>query len=257
MRLLVHGIGSYPPGAAIGPARWPHHDLIVVTAGSVGLQAGRRRLVLRAGDAVLLPPAVAFHGRAGADGGGIWVQHFAAPPADLPPCCRRARGAFVLRGAAGGATARALLGRIHELHSSGSRRWRRAALLRALLSELAAVESAGPGRPAGDGRLAVALRWAGEHPGAARNLGVLAAHAGCSVSHFRAIFRRERRGAAGAWLRSSRLAEAQRLLRESALPLKEIAVRVGYADAVSFNRAFTRRYRVPPGRYRRAVTPAW
>jgi AraC-like DNA-binding protein len=259
MQLLIHGLGTYGPDAAIGPACWPHHDLIVVTAGTVVLRSGRRRLALRAEDAVLIPPGTAFVGEAGPGGGAIWVQHFAAAAGDLPAGFRRARGVLALRGAGGGEAVGMLLRRLHQLHERrGTEVLRlRTALFAALLAELALVPRAPASVEAGVDapRMQPALRWAESNLGAARTLGTLARQAGLSESHFRSLFRRERGVAAGAWLRERRMAEARRLLAQPELPLKEIAARLGYGDGVSFNRAFTRHHGTPPGRYRRRRAP--
>ena len=48
MKLLVCGTGSYRRGGIVGPARWPHHDLIVVTGGALTLRCGTRELAMMA-----------------------------------------------------------------------------------------------------------------------------------------------------------------------------------------------------------------
>lgn len=50
-----------------------------------------------------------------------------------------------------------------------------------------------------------------------------------------------------------RLAEAARVLANSAATLEEVANHVGYASAEGFVRAFERHYGMPPGRWRRQV----
>jgi AraC family transcriptional regulator len=46
---------------------------------------------------------------------------------------------------------------------------------------------------------------------------------------------------------------ARQLLRESALPLADIAVQCGFADQSHFTRVFSGRTGLSPGRWRRAV----
>ncbi|GIG66509.1 GlxA family transcriptional regulator [Phytomonospora endophytica] len=55
-----------------------------------------------------------------------------------------------------------------------------------------------------------------------------------------------------AWLLAQRLNEAERLLETTALPLEEVARRVGYASAAVLRERFVRRRGVPPSEYRRA-----
>ena len=53
-----------------------------------------------------------------------------------------------------------------------------------------------------------------------------------------------------AWLLDCRMAEARRLLSETALPVGEVALRVGYRDTAQFSRSFTYRVGQNPSRYR-------
>lgn len=253
MKLLIHGIGSYWPGQKIGPARWPHHDLIVVTGGTMILHCGRRRLAMLAPDAVLIPPGIEFAGTAGDGGGEIWVQHFATVPAGLPASLRRRSGPMLLHAAAGGELAGALLRRLHRLRdgrTGGARRLRQA-LFGSLLLELAQAPRGRRLASPEERQIEPALAWAETNLGAARNLRAIARRANLSESHFRNLFRKLRNQPAGAWLRERRMGEARRLLAATGLTLKEIAAQLGYSDMVSFNRAFGQHHGTPPGRFRR------
>jgi AraC-like DNA-binding protein len=61
------------------------------------------------------------------------------------------------------------------------------------------------------------------------------------------------------YLTRLRMEVACERLRHTDEPLEQLALRVGYADGFSFNRAFRRVVGVPPGHYRSAPTeaPAW
>jgi AraC-like DNA-binding protein len=253
MQLLIHGIGPYGPRHRIGPACWPHYDLIIVTEGGVTLQFGRRRLAMLAHDAVLIPPSIEFAGISGEMGGEIWVQHFSGAPADLPGALRGRSGPVLLRAAACSEIAGALLRRLHLLRDrkSGEALRLRHALFRSLLLELAQAPSGRRfGRPEAL-QVEPALAWAETNLGAARSLRAIARRANLSESHFRNLFRKLRGQPAGAWLRDRRMGEARRLLAVTGLTLKEIAGQLGYSDVVSFNRAFGRHHGTPPGRFRK------
>ncbi len=55
------------------------------------------------------------------------------------------------------------------------------------------------------------------------------------------------------WLLQRRIDQAKALLRETAEPLAEIAIRCGFADQSHFTRTFTRAAGVSPGAWRRSV----
>ena len=57
----------------------------------------------------------------------------------------------------------------------------------------------------------------------------------------------------GEWLVDWRMKHACALLREGVLPIKEISFRMGYSHVNNFIVAFSRRYGVPPARYRQSV----
>lgn len=81
----------------------------------------------------------------------------------------------------------------------------------------------------------------------------LAAREGRSRSHYSHQFSAVTGLAPAAYVLEVRLAEARRLLRETAEPLKEIAAATGFADANHFCKAFRRLYHLSPGAYRRQV----
>lgn len=64
-------------------------------------------------------------------------------------------------------------------------------------------------------------------------------------------FRRFAHCTPGEYLRRARVEQAAALLRDTALPLSEIALRAGFADQSHFSRVFRRLLGVPPGAYRR------
>jgi AraC-like DNA-binding protein len=253
MKLLVCGTGSYRHGGTVGPARWPHHDLIVVTGGTLMLRCGEREIALLAHDALLIPPGTPFVGTAGESGCAIWVQHAVLTAAELPAALRKSANPEIRRGAAATEIVRALLRRLHQLRDgeTAAERHLRQTLFRALLLELAQPVTSEPATQPAVVRLQPAIAWAETNPGTARGLRTMAGRARLSESHFRSLFRRLHGQPAGTWMRERRMEEACRLLRTTELTLKEIAARMGYSDVVSFNRAFARHLGTPPGRYRR------
>jgi AraC-like DNA-binding protein len=254
MNLRINGIGIYGPHSQIGPACWPFYDLIVLLEGNLTLELSGEPAMLYAHDAVLVPPGITFVGTTGPGGGMIWVQHFSARAGELPRTIPRSERPCILRSVAGSEVALALLRRVHALReASGDENGRlRHKLFDVLLHELGYA-----GRVSGSEvdelkRLHPAVAWAESHLGDAKNLRVVALQARLSESHFRRLFRKWRNQSAGAWLQERRMSEARRLLSSTDLPLKEIGPKLGFGDAVSFNRSFRQFHGLPPGRFRKA-----
>jgi AraC family transcriptional regulator len=83
----------------------------------------------------------------------------------------------------------------------------------------------------------------------------LAAVAGYSPYHFARLFRQATGDSPYQYLLRQRVAGAQRLLRETALPVQEVALACGFTNQSHFTRVFSRLLGVTPGAYRRAVAP--
>ncbi len=82
-------------------------------------------------------------------------------------------------------------------------------------------------------------------------LNTLARECGMSVSHFTRSFRATFGVSAHGWLVQRRIELAKDLMRTTAYPLVDIALRCGFSDQAAFSRTFTRAVGVSPGRWRR------
>ncbi|MFS0894672.1 helix-turn-helix domain-containing protein [Microbacterium sp. 179-I 3D3 NHS] len=78
----------------------------------------------------------------------------------------------------------------------------------------------------------------------------LAALVGMSPSHLSALFREATGGGPGAFHTSLRMARARSLLDTTTLPVREVALAVGYTDPLYFSRHFRRLHGVNPSGYR-------
>jgi AraC-like DNA-binding protein len=83
----------------------------------------------------------------------------------------------------------------------------------------------------------------------------IAHEAGMSREHFTRIFAGEMRQSPAAFLRELRVNEASTLLRETELPLREIAMRSGFYSTRHLMRTFQRVHRVGPAAFRRRKAP--
>lgn len=96
------------------------------------------------------------------------------------------------------------------------------------------------------------LRQLLEHdPGRPWSIAEMAERASVSVSHLHALFRQELNSTPKQWLADLRLRQAQDLLRNTNLPIGEIAYRCGYADQSAFTRSFLRANETTPSAWRK------
>src|SRR5262249_13954099 len=136
-------------------------------------------------------------------------------------------------------------------------------LTEVLLIQVLRVVLSGRHRPATgwfralqDPQIAAALAAIHERPQHPWSLESLAAKAGVSRSVFAARFRERMGQTPMAYLAECRLRLAAQWLQETELSVSEVYQRLGYASAAAFNRAFKRKYRVPPSAYRRSPAGA-
>ncbi|MGW6247117.1 AraC family transcriptional regulator [Streptomyces roseolus] len=129
-------------------------------------------------------------------------------------------------------------------------------ILRAWLEERPAAQAKGWAAALGDAAVAPALAAIHEKPAFPWTVGTLAARAGLS----RAAFARRFSDLVGeppmTYLTRWRMTTAARLLRESDVPLSEVAARTGYGSEYAFAKAFKREYGQAPGGYRREAHSA-
>jgi len=95
-----------------------------------------------------------------------------------------------------------------------------------------------------------ALRFCRDHFREPLGVKQIASEAGMSREHFSRLFRERTGETPAAFLRQLRVDEAATLLRETGLPLREIAMRSGFYSARHLMRTFQRRHGVGPSEYR-------
>ncbi|SEU12254.1 AraC family transcriptional regulator [Variovorax sp. OV084] len=125
--------------------------------------------------------------------------------------------------------------------------------IEALRSTAGTAASPGLVRGLADPRLAVAIRQMHESPTRPWTVAQLAKEAALSRSTFFERFSRTVGVAPMEYLLAWRMAMAKNLLRRKEAGIAEVAQRVGYSSASTFNVAFTRYVGMPPGRYVRAM----
>ena len=99
-------------------------------------------------------------------------------------------------------------------------------------------------------RLARVVSMVLDDPGRPYTVEFLAEQAGMSRSSFIEKFTRAFGRSAGDFVRESRLRSGAELLRQTKLPVKNVAMRVGYSSRSHFTHAFAKEFGVSPAAYR-------
>ncbi len=263
LRFHDHGMGQFDARHHIGPCVWPHFDLLVVHSGRVEIELLRRdRIELQAGQAILIHPHTHFTGGSLVRLSRASVQHFALlHPANAPhaPALFRrlgaCRGGYEIYRRVNASVLsdirRAL--RLAREPASPLRHAVREALTLLILCQLQAAAAPLPASlPAGEQGMDFTplLQWLPtrlDHP---PSLEEMARFMGCSPTHFRALFARRMGTPPARFVRRLRHMEATRLLRETNLPIKSVARRLGYVDLAHFYRFFAAMTSYTPSQYR-------
>lgn len=253
-RLIHHGRAAYGPTESIGPACWPHYDLILVVSGEVTLSTRGKQFACEKDSGLLIPPGCPIEGKPSDCGCAIWVQHFTFE--ETPALIRLPRAPRLLVGLKS-PWAQSLMRRISELHhhsSTRSARDEQAVLFSLLLSTLLKGSDENISLENETQRRIRKLRDELRRTSfPLPDVTTLAHRMEWSASHLRAKFREVEGQSLGKFLQSLRMAEARRLLAESNRPVKEISPRLGYSDPVAFHRAFQQHSRQTPGEFRRSA----
>ena len=108
-----------------------------------------------------------------------------------------------------------------------------------------------PGAESGDLAARLAVRFIHDNLNRPLPLSEIAAQVHLSPRHLTRLFTRFTGKAPASYITHARMDRARGLLLRSSLPIKEVAVTVGYPDVHHFTRAFTSHYGSPPGEMRR------
>jgi AraC-like DNA-binding protein len=215
-----------------------------------GFRGFHRKLALEEGDSLLIPPDMKFRGTGQSQQTSIWVVHFTIPSANSPRKLRH------FRHSAGDAFARGLLTEISSVYrkSQGAKcNPYLNSLVTALLEKVRNGSAALSVSERRDPRLHFVrvedIESLGNNP--LPSVSKLAASAGLSTSHYRALFKKQFGITPGKHLLQLRLVYARKLLKDTRLPIKQVAASTGYGDPVSFHRAFLSACGISPARFRR------
>ncbi len=249
-------MGEFHDSRAIGPAVWECFDLFYVHEGEVLVRVNDLEdVVVESKGVLLLYPDTLFRGYTVAEVSKVSVCHFVVEYGAAGEPFGRLAGkvcGYELYAGSRGVLIEDYVRRSLELayqEQSGLVVEMRRALLTLMVGELERgrhVEALETRR----GGLGDLLEWLGRHLGDKIGPDDMAELMGYSVSHFRALFRRELGISPYQYLMEMRMERAGRLLRETSRAIKEVGRTVGYGEAAHFYRAFRRYYGCTPGGYR-------
>lgn len=254
------GYGLFDQNHQIGPATWPHHDLLVVHQGRIVLRFSapdNQELALDDHQGVLIWPHTPFAGHVTSDQARVSIQHFSVRPgvpAPLAPLLAQRQGwtpltppnppDFILE-----------IERSIACHRpapsapSPTAQLEREARLTVVLTH-GGLLAPTPSPPRQRLPLAALTPWIRQHLANRPTVTNLAAAFQLSPSRFRTIFLAEQGHPAGEFIRAVRDTEARRLLSETPVPVKAISATLGFSDVVAFHRAFKARHGQTPAAYR-------
>lgn len=265
IRFYLHTYGEFDSDRWIGPRVWPYFDLLFIHDGRVSMRLGRttEEIELAGGQCILIYPQTPFAGHSLTLRTRASVQHFSIgrQAAQRPPFDQFAdrRNGFAifdeLEGRAIEGDVRRAMRLAGESDASSMIQEMRLANLTLILAALSRphIWSA---QPHTADAFDPVIRWAMENLPDGPAVEDLARRAGLSCSHFRNLFTRRLGRSPGAFLKDLRLGEAARLLRETRMPIKQVARRIGYGDVANFHRAFQSHLSMTPARYRECHAPA-
>lgn len=248
--LLVTDAGSFPRAAGHRIER-PHGAdeaiLLLCAAGGGWVELDGRRQQVEPGDLLVIPPgAPHVYGADAQQPWTIWWLHV-----------RGDQAAEAARALGGGAPHRLraperALVLLDELIAQLERGQTPAHLAAssALCWSLLATALSERMRPDAGAPLARAMRRLDERLAEPVTVPELAAHAGVSASHLRALFRAATGAGPLAYLQARRMARARILLDTTELTIAAIARETGHPDPLYFSRRFARDHGLSPSAYR-------
>jgi AraC-like DNA-binding protein len=255
---------SQPPKGFPPAHRHPVFELCIVLAGRLPFLFGPERIELKSGDVVVVSPEV-YHRELAADCGGkyrlMWIacrrndvfvhiMNHAGNGRYAKPCVQAA--------AAPAPEALALATAVDvELWEDRPGSFTRAQglfLQLCGLLERAFSDASSHGPPPGNSDPAAMLKWrvssameyVRDHCSHPLDLAEVAAHVGVSSNYLSALFTRALGRTFTDFLTGCRLDDAERLLRDPSLSIKQVAQRVGFDNAFYFSRLFRKHTGLSP-----------
>ncbi len=254
---IKNDYGTIDQSISIGPAQWPHFDLIVVHSGQIQLKLTGKRATMDSGQAILLYPGTPFKGGSVTPEAKISVHHFQlnsdknlSSPNEWLADKKSGYNIFqycempdlehdIKR----------MVGLAHQ-PARPENEMMRSLLMALIIAQLQADHGTRLPKTSLSPEIRNLVAWLNENLGEKITLGDMAKQVGLSTSRFRTIFKQQLGTSPGAYLLDLRMNEAARLLRETLTPIKQIVSLTGYTEITYFYHAFKQLHKTTPKAYR-------
>ncbi len=251
IKILRYLSGRFDNRFKVGPALWPHHDLLWINEGAVKLFVGseKKEILLTAPSGLVIFPNTQFYGEAVTGVADASICHFKLSQTidgleflsqENGCCVSTPASAFHIQ----------YLVRLGLLYTEQQKDTLiRKRLLLSTLDCFAHQNNEG----VEETRITQAWSNAKLRMPKIRTLSDVADGIGLSESAFRRLHRQVRGTSAGGHLRELRLARAEELLATTGMSVANISKEVGYAHPESFSAAFSKSHNRTPAKFRRWV----
>ncbi len=252
---LPFAAGTFDTIGPLSRASFPHrhtfHEIVHVTAGTGTHVVDLVGAELRPPHLCVIAPGQVHHWVDTRDLAGhvvLFTEDFLLDPADRTLLRRLSgRPLLALDEQADAATGRVIAEMLAECAAEGD-----ASVLRALLHVLVVRAARLTGTPdlPRPGTVAEEFTRLTARPGTAWSVRAYAERIGVTPGHLTEAVKAATGRPASALVREARIREAKRLLTGTALTVRQVAARVGFADPAYFCRFFRRETGLSPGRFR-------
>ena len=262
MEIIFSSYGEFTRDRPVGPAMWPHFDLLFIHAGEISIEINASApIAVRRGQGVLICPETSFYGESVTEQTKASVHHFilqedAAESSQtvFQKFSGRQRG-FEFLDTAGNSLIDRDLDRSLRLREQPSNKFTQAMQCNLLCLAFAQLQVASKPVPSSSARktqilLRKLVAWLADNLAQSFSVDQMASKVALSGSHLRRVFRAEYGVGPAHFFQEMKMREARRLLRESALPIKVISSQLGFTDLAHFYRNFKKHTEIAPAEYR-------
>lgn len=239
--IIRQAFGRFDRRHSVGPAVWPHFDILWLHRGSTALELGGTGVLVNAPGGVLIAPNTSFRGHATTELAVASICHFEAEG--------RLHEPFLVSDSVSAPAIQAMLSLLAR-YGEQSKPWPSQALLLSAILDAFEAQMQDPEFPTG-----LVRGWAIATEGLdrIRSLYDVADAVDMSESGFRALHRAHFSTSAGQHLLGLRMESAAKLLATTGDKVADIAHAVGYASPESFSQSFRRYFGKSPREHRKSA----